>query len=350
MSHSENFTCRFFVICLETFNGNSLITTSVTITSVITSIFAICAVLANALVLAAYYMYWNSILTWTSNIFILGLALTDFLIGLVSGPACVTRTLLTLNCSPSTCFAKHVETNISIAFEGASLIILSLVSADRYVAIFKSLRYSTLVTKKRAVVALVSTMIVWSIFIAISFAGVTSYKYYSILGSVKYILFISFILGVYLPIYFAVKRIERNLLHLAPEAVIQGQIARSIREHKATQTMAYITWCVLATWLPTVVYGLTTKALTTSGNYIADEVLWQVAATCFHLGAVVNPLVYHWRNEELSLSMRKVLSRLIPAFRKSLVVPFVVPTAFVIAATPCTKSPAPSPRVVMVTD
>ena len=114
---------------------------------VFNSIFALPTVLANALILAAFWK--TPSLRQPSSILLCGLALTDLGVGLLVQPFFSVLKLGQMTCAP---IADRVgwimAEGVGMFLAAASALTMTAISVERYLALFFHMRYEVLVTFK----------------------------------------------------------------------------------------------------------------------------------------------------------------------------------------------------------
>uniref|UniRef100_A0A3Q0R5Q2 Histamine H2 receptor n=1 Tax=Amphilophus citrinellus TaxID=61819 RepID=A0A3Q0R5Q2_AMPCI len=199
-----------------------------------------------------------------TNCFIVSLAVTDLLLGLLVLPF---SALLQLNDEwPLGAVFCNFYISMDVMLCTASILTLLAISVDRYLAVTMPLRYTSLVLPWRVAVAMVS---VWTVSLAVSFLPIQM-GWNTVNGTVQnhgpwasegkcrfelnrpYVLTDS-LLTFYLPLvtmcwtYLKILRIARaqakRIISARPTSV-------ALREHKATVTLAGVIGAFVVCWLP----------------------------------------------------------------------------------------------------
>uniref|UniRef100_A0A3B4UKZ6 Histamine H2 receptor n=1 Tax=Seriola dumerili TaxID=41447 RepID=A0A3B4UKZ6_SERDU len=199
-----------------------------------------------------------------TNCFIVSLAVTDLLLGLLVLPF---SALLQLNdewpLGPAFC---NFYISMDVMLCTASILTLLAISVDRYLAVTMPLRYASLVLPWKVAVAMVS---VWTVSVAVSFLPIQM-GWNTVNGTVQnhgpwaperkcrfelnrpYVLTDS-LLTFYLPLmamcwtYLQILRIAREQ---AKRIVSARPTSVALREHKATVTLAAVIGAFVVCWLP----------------------------------------------------------------------------------------------------
>ena len=209
-------------------------------------------ILCNSLVFAAYYK--TPPLRTTSNMFILSLTAAYLLTSLISEPIFLTAIILFLNCSDGLLLISRVLIQVVLFLVGAALQNLSLISAERYIAIFYSLRYNELVTVTRCYKVIICSWAVWLLFevlLEVSVLLQDAWKYGSIITVASNTLFI---VVIYSQILREVRRIEQNAPHPAVSGLEAAQAQETAQEIKAAKTVGLIIGLLFLCYLPFLFY------------------------------------------------------------------------------------------------
>ena len=267
-------------------------------------------VLLNALVIFAVIT--RRYLRNKATILLACLAGADLLTGLVGQPIRVAAEVQRILkrgtfCSP----LERVRTLSLIWHMFATLTHLVLITTDRYIAIKKPLRYREIVSTRRIRVAELS---VWTfaIFVVISEVilsavngGENMYNIYLTIWDLVLITVTSIsiipIVGMYSYIFSETRRQQRSQTeHLSAE-----EIATIRRNNRATRTLGSVLGTLLATYLPTIIFIIMYYSVNVERRVLNCIASW--VATLTMLGALCNPAVYCWRNEEFRQAFLQIL-------------------------------------------
>lgn len=124
--------------------------------SVLCAILAIATTMANLCILIIIWR--TSYLHTPSNVILFSLALSDLGVGLLAQPVAVVNTVAKIQRLINTaCISGEAVAALSTYLCGVSLLTVTAVSIDRYLALHLHLRYKQLVTNKRVIALLVLT-------------------------------------------------------------------------------------------------------------------------------------------------------------------------------------------------
>lgn len=269
-------------------------TTTVAVSTMALAIVMVLALLGNTLVCFAFYHSTN--LRCVTNVFIVSLAITDILVASVSIPIwLVIQNSECIN-NWSTCdpilmaFWKCLD----ILFSTASIMNLCAISCDRYIAITSPLRYSQIITKTRAIIALICLWL-YSTFIAtINLHGGIYYP--------TLVFVVSFLLPLSVMIY-SYSRIFLAALHQARRIQPMRQAFYFKREIKAAKTLAIVMGAFIVCWTPFFVMNILVQFVT----FYAPPIV-TLAIKLLHYGnSALNPVIYSSSNRDFRHKILRVL-------------------------------------------
>ena len=268
--------------------------TTVAVSTMALAVVMVLALLGNTLVCFAFYHSTN--LRCVTNIFIVSLAITDILVASVSIPVwlviqnteCINNWLA---CDPILmAFWKCLD----ILFSTASIMNLCAISCDRYIAITSPLRYSQIITKTRAIIALICLWL-YSTFIAT--INLHRGSYYPVLVFV-----VSFLLPLAVMIY-SYSRIFLAALRQARRIQPMRQAFYFKREIKAAKTLAIVMGAFIVCWTPFFVMNILVQFITFDVPPVVT-----VAIKLLHYGnSALNPVIYSSSNRDFRYKILRVL-------------------------------------------
>ena len=278
-------------------------------TIVINAVFTIIAMLGNALVIISIWR--TPSLHSPSNVLICSLSVSDFLVGFVSQPSIVIRnTAQILGYFDTYCktFVFHIIS--SAVFATASLVTLTVMSVDRYLALRLHMRYNSVVTVQK----IAAVVLGYWIFIII----LTSLMWIYIrnIGSVIFIPAYSLpciliCCWCYWKIFQIIRRhrrqIRRDQIHVISGTNSANHYPDMARYRRTANSLLYIIGALALCYLPLALIVLISLH---SGHGKRDMELAtaiQISVTVLLLNSSLNPLIYFWRITELRLAARKSL-------------------------------------------
>lgn len=272
-------------------------------------VLSILAVLENSLVVLLILKYRD--LQTNSNILIFTLALTDILVGLVVQPA----------------FGIYIAGKLKIQFfckalitylytetfcVGLSLITLSVISCERYFAIFYPYKYVSIVTKA-GIIKLVA--LIWASWLAFNVVcralRVKNDEFFTPVACVVIGLCLFLNIIVYFKIYRVIRHHARQIraqmqVQLELQTTQDQAVASPVsREDKMAKTVAYISLLVTLCYTPLFLTSLADLLL--DKDELFDHVIYPVAETIAFMNSSLNPVVYCWRCQDIQKKMKDVL-------------------------------------------
>ncbi|XP_020485955.1 histamine receptor H2b [Labrus bergylta] len=266
-----------------------------------------------------------------ANCFVVSLAVTDLLLGLLVMPFSATSELgggkWPLG---GTICNIYISTDVMLCT--ASILTLLAISVDRYLAISAPLSYSQRVTPLRATLGMIA---IWTLSLAVSFVPIhlglntADYKVQHLDWSIgdedkegrycqfewnnNYVLiyvFGSFYLplllmcGMYLCIFRVAREQARRIRAATPSFARTASTAAIAREHKATVTLAAVLGAFVICWFPYFTFftcmGISAK--TNPPNTLHSVVLW-----LGYFNSALNPILYPAFNRDFRKSYGELL-------------------------------------------
>ena len=268
--------------------------TTVAVSTIALVVVMVLALLGNTLVCFAFYHSTN--LRCVTNIFIVSLAITDILVASVSIP--IWLVIQNTDCINNWVVCDPILIKfwrcLDILFSTASIMNLCAISCDRYIAITSPLRYSQIITKTRAIIALICLWL-YSTFIAT--INLHGGSYYPALVFV-----VSFLLPLAVMIY-SYSRIFLAALRQARRIQPMRQAFYFKREIKAAKTLAIVMGAFIVCWTPFFVMNILVQ-------FIRFDVppIVTVAIKLLHYGnSALNPVIYSSSNRDFRHRILRVL-------------------------------------------
>ena len=209
--------------------------------------------------------------------------------------------------SPLTDYCKLYNQTIFLFLSPslASLLLLALLSIERYLAMKYSLRYMEIVTKFRLIVAVIFC---WTAAIIPSAFVVTAARSYQALSIAIVIVCVSLLVIIYCHIFvFLVTR--RHRIQIQAEQVSQDAKKKFLDDTKAAKTTSIIIGFVLFSYVPIIVYRFVGPFPLEDyfGNlFVSTKPL---LLSCFLINSLCNPIIYCWRSSVLRNAFLELLQR-----------------------------------------
>lgn len=301
---NETFSCYHFISIDFAYADSSL--GWYIFSCVLTVLFAVTASFANVLVLVAIVR--TPSLHSPSNTLLSGLALADLGVGLLVHPLFLMLILGKITQNKSVfCEAGIAIEVIANALCIISLLTVTAVSLDRYLALRLHLRYKELITIKRVIIVLV---IIW---ITGAHSGTLwLYKHDMVKWNVIVIIILCLMAALlsYFQIYRAVTRAIHSEL-IIKCSVDQNCEAMNMARFKSHTISTFLVYClVMLCYLP---YFCVIIVVILTGPSIPKRFAYDMTAVGVFLNSSLNPLVYCWRLGDVRNAVRKTAKLMVPA-------------------------------------
>ena len=267
--------------------------------------FSMLAIAGNLLILASFVRS-PSMIT-PSNVFLISLSLSDFCVGLFVQPLYISwrfQDYKTLSGNRGTLVSSVIA--VSAVLCSFSLLTVTFLSIDRFLALRLHLRYNQVMTVRRVSWFLV-VLFLASILICSATVWFPSYDEFA--GAV--IALASFIVNaaMYWKIYRVVQRHKRQIWTQQQQQHEQASTPNAgllniLRLRKLSLTMFYVYFILLLCYLPYISLALVFPFLKRRYSLsFAFEISW----TFVYINSSLNPLLYSWRLREIRKAMKNTL-------------------------------------------
>ncbi|CAM9828664.1 unnamed protein product [Lampetra planeri] len=326
--HYENYNCT----------GPSLSEEDRIFTLAIIIFFIIATILGNLLIIVAIACFRQ--LQTHANTLALSLAVSDFLIGLLIMPYRMMHAVY--QCWFYASFFCHLHYFLDYTLTTSSIIHLSCIAYDRYVAICDPLRYQTRVTDRTVAVMLALCWLGAAIFTTPALLSlsptlsrgtierggcpdncmfIVNLGLHFAYGMCPYFLSMFIILLIYSKIYRVARRQARKVTAGAPTESQRTEVAnggssggggggdeaakrwksRMKREHNAAKTLGSIIACFMLSWLP---YDILVIVFPFYKN---TSVAYEVVCWIGYISSTVNPILYASINRPFRTAFGRIL-------------------------------------------
>ena len=256
------------------------------------------SILGNALVLAAIIR--TPSIRSTHMIMLCSLAVSDFLVGLIAQPFYVGQQL-----TNDTGLVYHVWRQLGSSLCVVTLLTITAITVDRFLALHYHMRYATLVTVSRVKYVLI---VIWCISFLVSVFDVWNQSIYQF--TVGSIIAISLLISTfsYIRIY---RIVRRHQLHInAQQQVVQNfnagnNLNMAPLKRSAMNTFVFfiaLIICYFPMYVLLTLHGL---------SYIFWQRESEFATTLVLSNSCINPFLYCWRLRELRVAVVKTARKML---------------------------------------
>ena len=243
---------------------------------------------------------------WTrSNAYLLSLAMSDFLVGILLEPMFVAQFFSYKH--RQNCTFNMVRRYLSTLLMGGAVGSIALVSYDRWTHLTKTIRYKEFMPKKKVAILLT---IAWLIPAFMPMARFTSEAVYSAIV----IVYVSAILALMTTCYFIIVKIVRSK-GIAFRRRNENTANTTTNHVRVAKAIVILIFCLLATFLPISIYHGVTALNAFSPGMIkmsddTKEICYAVLMTIGLANSGFNPVIYYIRIPEFRASMKSLFVRI----------------------------------------
>jgi len=253
------------------------------------------AIVGNSLVLAAILR--TPSLRSPSTVFLCSLAVSDLLVGLVVQPVYIADAIKPLSLSVSI-----AEDTMTFLLCGVSLCTIATISVDRFLTLHYHMRYSTLMTSKRATYTAAALWFICLLFSLLSFWNTNVYDY-----TLAVVIAICIILSTFS--YTGIYRIVRQhqlQIHAQQQAVHISNAERDLNMVRSTRSAisTFIFYIFMIFCYSPALIATLNVAISGRRGYSR---VWVLADTLVYMNSSINPILYCWRLRELRTAIMKTL-------------------------------------------
>ena len=243
----------------------------------------------------------------TYNILLACLAGTDLAVGVVSQPLFIAQEIYFLSGASLVDYCYFLRHIFYVIFIPCleSLLILAIMSTERYIAMKYSLKYANIVTTPRLIGAVICSWLFSAIYYISLIIPATSSTYSGRIVYVIVSIAIFIIVFCHTTVYFVSRRHMNQIKtqHLSSETT-----SNFLEERKSSKTTSLILVSLFLSYVPGILDGLFRFVGVLPKSYSETQIrLLAITFLCIFLSSLFNPLIFCWRNKDL----RKVMLELI---------------------------------------
>ena len=232
------------------------------------------------------------------NILLACLAGTDLAVALVSQPLFIAQEIFFLSGASVEDYCHFYRKTVFLCLFPSieSLLILALLSMERYIAMKFSLRYASLMTTPSLTGAVLCSWIISVISVILRLIPVT-YSFAVVFVYVTVIPAISIIVFCHTTVYLVSRRHVRRI---RTEQLPSETKTKFVEERKALETTSIIIVFVFLSFALSLLYGIFSRD-------IRQTNLRPLVLSCILLNSLLNPVIHCWRNKDLRKVMMELL-------------------------------------------
>ena len=305
MEDTTHFNATFDATVDATLMNHSLATLTIIllVNCVLNAICSFTAALGNTVVLLSI---WNTpALHSPSNTLLFSLALSDFLVGLVSQPLYVASRLFYVITQKEGPLALRDAFDVtSSMLSGASFMTATLISIDRYLVLMLHMRYRTLVTTQRLWLLIAGAWLLSSLW---GFMWMYSSQVFYLSGIISSAACFYVTSLMYFKIYRVLRRHQAQIL--VHNRIGAGKRSIQLNFSRYTRSVVnsfYVCFLFFLCYFP---YLCTAAIIQLTGHSISKKAVLEFAGSVAFIKSSLNPLVYFWRVREIRIAIKNTLRR-----------------------------------------
>ena len=235
------------------------------------------------------------------------LAVTDLVVGLIVQPVFLASVLCRLTGRCSSCDVDTARVYLFRVICGSSLVHVTLIAWERYIAIKYALQYKLVVTTKRLLAGTIAAWLISVALVCVSFFHITLSLLFHV---IEVLISFAAIVYFYIVIYLESKRHYREIK--ANNPLRETNLLRE-KEFKAAKTTAVIFGCLLICYGPSFIVIIVGKLIFpfNQSNATIWACIYPWLPTLLMLNSLCNPLIYGWRVKEF----RDVIASIFQVFK-----------------------------------
>ena len=294
--------CLFAKVIDFSMEENQLVYISNVMTCIFNALFAVPAIVGNILVVLAI---WKTHLTRSpSNVLLSTLAFADLQVGLIVQTTFVCHKMAEIfKAAKLSCYTRFVYIVFGYCITAVSLLTLTAIALERFLALHLHLRYKEVVTKRRILTAASSFWVIGIAVTSLFFIQRTAFGSIVIAGEVLSIVITSV---AYIKIYKIVRRHAREIQcqrRIDPGAHVELNMKKYQR---STCTMVIVFMLSFVCYVP---YSLVMVAKLKYGFTVSVKVATDIFSTVVCINSSLNPFIYCWRMKEIRQAVWGVIKR-----------------------------------------
>ena len=257
----------------------------------------------NALVMIAVKLK-SRLRAHKSNVLLAMLASTDFAVGILVQPLFIAVLLSLLLDEPNGYCVLLIVRLVVVCLINTSVYHLTLISAERYLAIKHPYAYSTFVTEARLLVASAMAWllpVILPILIVVNLHTVVTYIGNTVIG-----LSIAVIAFCHVTVY---RETRRHQQQIAAQQVTQEAREQFERDKKAFKLTSIILGMLLLCFIPVFVITIVILRYRSEITVESVYILYCLASSMLFLNSLINPIIYSVRMRQFRVAFIELVCR-----------------------------------------
>ena len=265
---------------------------------------ALTAVAGNVSILLSFALV--STLHSTSNNLLFGLALTDLGVGLVVHPLYIFVLYGLYHNALPHCIVMAVYSIATSFLAGISMLYITVIGMDRYLAIRLNLRYREHVTETRINI---TQIVLWVTNALLSLVWLEGFHVYSTLAAAIIVISLLLIFAVYTKLYKVVKRHKAQIHSQNVSQMSQFETCRLKRLRRSAVNTLYVFFAFLLCYLPFFIATAINKMSADSPKKVG-VIAYEYTTTLMLSNSSLNPLMYCLRLREFRSAVKKTYRKI----------------------------------------
>ena len=255
------------------------------------------SILGNALVFAAIIR--TPSIRSTHMIMLCSLSVSDLLVGLIAQPLFIAKELT------KDSMLNNLVVTVAFSVCGVSLLTMTTLSVDRFLALHYHMRYATLVTESRVKYTFI---IIWLLSFFASGLFFWNKLLHSFVFSICTILLVVISTFSHIRIYLIVRK-HQSQIHAQQQAVQSSNAENDLNMARLKRSAFNIFLFYIALIICYFPIYVILTVFATSGKDWQTE--WNFAHTAVFMNSSINPLLYCWRLRELRAAVVKTARQML---------------------------------------
>ena len=288
------------LLCYEILTGIFADNSKLLVALIVLSCFiSITATVGNLLVLVTIWR--TPHLHSPSNTLLFGLALSDLCVGLISEPLNVGfQAVLFKNSGKITsCTLVSTRALIHVFLTAVTLLTVTAMSVDRYLAVYLHLRYEQVVTENRARKVILCLWFISGLsLVIIIFYPMTSFSLATITMAVCLVIMTFAWIKIY-------QVVRHHQAQIQDQMAVASQSFNMARFRNSAINTMLVLFIVLLCYTPFLICNICLAVAINTSNVVFLEISHKMVL----LNSSLNPLVYFWRQRDLRAQAKQLVMR-----------------------------------------